>query len=334
MSIQHMQMVFDAEGLDHSEKIVLLAYCNYTDAYGYVWAGVPRISDDTGASASTIKRVRKTLRQRGLLATKRRVDPRTGRSTSNITRINLERLAAMKRAPREYDDNVIEELLFTPENDHPRTTSDLRMGQSDPGADLRMGQSDPGSGVNLTPPEGGVNLTPNPSVDPSASSSSEGSADASGHTIPAEEEEELPSAMKKGAVPSSASAAGVVAARLDIDVEEARAVVERLAEEARRRGRPIQAMGRYVNGMALEDLEQRLSAIRRERAPRQPAPSQRQRQVKCDLHWQYTVPCVMCEREIRDPGMRDALEQTLEIQGAEVRPDLVALLAGVNEPVA
>ncbi|WP_370013313.1 helix-turn-helix domain-containing protein (plasmid) [Nocardiopsis sp. LDBS0036] len=202
MSIQHMQMVFDAEGLSPREKCILLAYCNYTDAHGYVWAGVPRVSDDSGASESTVKRVRKELQERGLLATKRRVDPRTGRSTSNITRINLDRLAAMKRAPREYDDNVIEELLFDAEAAESKNPADLRIVQSDLGPDLRIGQSDPGSGVNLTPPKGGVNLTPNPSDEPSGSSSS-GSADATqASNTSVDEEDETPSAgTQRGVLP-------------------------------------------------------------------------------------------------------------------------------------
>lgn len=64
MTIQHINLVFQAEGLNHSEKVVLLT-------------------------------------------TKRRVDPRTGESIPNLTRINLSLLESMRRAPKEYDDNLV-----------------------------------------------------------------------------------------------------------------------------------------------------------------------------------------------------------------------------------
>ncbi|MFD3685426.1 helix-turn-helix domain-containing protein [Nocardiopsis sp. NPDC058631] len=328
MSILHMQMVFDAEGLNHSEKAVLLAYCNYTDAHGYVWAGVPRVSDDTGASESTVKRVRRELQDRGLLATKRRVDPRTGRSTSNITRINLDRLAAMKRAPREYDDNVIEELGFT-ESAEPQTPSDLRTGQSDLGSELRIGQIDPGPGVNLTSPKGQVNLTPNPSDEPSGSSSSGAASTTPSPVASAEEEEGTPSAGTErwGVLPID-----LVVEATDATREEAAALVEILRPEAKK------SLGGLIRRMAQKgDLDHRLWLLRRQSAP-QARTGGSGRAARCALHVPSPVPCGSCRADLAVVG--DTAQAVIDLytslgpDAATLRPDLarhprIAVLAAV-----
>ena len=317
-----MQSVFDADGLNHSEKIMLLAYCNYTDAHGYVWAGVPRISDDTGASESTVKRVRKELQERGLLATKRRVDPRTGRSTSNITRINLDLLASMKRAPRKYDDNVIEELLFETEEPQTQAPSDLRIGQSDPGPDLRIGQSDPASGVNLTSPKGQVNLTPNPSDEPSGSSSSGGSSTSPAPSGSGEEEDDTPSAPKT----PSATAVDVMA-RTDATAEEAEAVLDAIEDDAEHRNVDVGSLRRYVAGFADRDLNRHLKSVRAQRASQARTGTSRSTagQKMCIWHSAPT-PCQACRIDL-NAGGPDAEEivdlyTSLGSDAAQKRPDL------------
>lgn len=313
-----MQMVFDAEGLSPREKCILLAYCNYTDAHGYVWAGVPRVSDDSGASESTVKRVRKELQERGLLATKRRVDPRTGRSTSNITRINLDRLAAMKRAPREYDDNVIEELLFDAEPAESKNPADLRIVQSDLGPDLRIGQSDPGSGVNLTPPKGGVNLTPNPSDEPSGSSSS-GSADTThASNTSVDEEDETPSAgTQRGVLPMD-----LIVEATDATREEAQELVEVLRPEAKK------SLGGLIRRMAEKgDLDHRLWLLRRQRAAQaRTGASGNGRAARCAVHDPNPVPCGSCRADLAVGGNTGnavvELYLSLGADAATLRPDL------------
>src|SRR5699024_5759836 len=291
-----MQSVFDADGLNHSEKVVLLAYCNYTDAHGYVWAGVPRVSDDTGASESTIKRVRKELHARGLLATRRRVDPHTGRSTSNITRINLELLASMKRAPRKYDDNVIAELLFEDGTPKDSTPSDLRTVQSDPGPDLRTGQSDPTSEVKMTSPEGQDNLTPNPSDEPSGTTSPGGSTTSPTPQDTGEEDDESPTAKK------TPDAAETVMARTDATAEEAEDVLESIEAHAERNSIEIGPIARYVAGFADRDLRRHLKAVRAQRAPqaRTGTPVPRTRTV-CALHG-IQGACPACRTELNLGG--------------------------------
>src|SRR5690606_39277420 len=61
VSIQHIQTVFDADTLTGSEKLVLLAYCNYTDPHGYCWPGIDRIADMTGLSRRGVLKIRKQL---------------------------------------------------------------------------------------------------------------------------------------------------------------------------------------------------------------------------------------------------------------------------------
>src|SRR5699024_6225207 len=304
-----MQSVFDADGLNHSEKVVLLAYCNYTDAHGYVWAGVPRVSDDTGASESTIKRVRKELHARGLLATRRRVDPHTGRSTSNITRINLELLASMKRAPRKYDDNVIEELLFEDGTPKDSTPSALRTVQSDTGPDLRTVQSDPTSEVKMTSPEGQVNLTPNPSDEPSGSSSSGGSTTSPTPQGPGEEEEESPSAEKKPGV----RPVDLIQDLTDATDDDAQALWESIRPNVRT------SPGGLIRHMANNgDLDYRLGEIRAQRASesRTEANQATEADTTCQEHREQ-LPCIVC-----DTAPKPVLNGLLKKYGPIRRPDI------------
>lgn len=134
MSVEHMALVFAAEGLDGSEKLLLLAYTNYTDAHGYCWPGEDRLADETGTSPSTVRRTKKRLIGKNLVKSVRRAE------TSNLTRVNLPLLASMGRQRKAYDDNEMERLSFD------ETASDQQTGQSDlypsQGSDLRTVQSD------------------------------------------------------------------------------------------------------------------------------------------------------------------------------------------------
>lgn len=118
-----MAMVFAAEGLDGSEKLLLLAYTNYTDPHGYCWPGEERLAEDTGTSVSTVRRTKKKLIAKNLVKSERRAE------TSNLARVNLPLLASMGRPRKAYDDNEVDRLSFdTPPSG---TGSDLRTVQSD-----------------------------------------------------------------------------------------------------------------------------------------------------------------------------------------------------------
>lgn len=315
MTIQHINLVFQAEGLNPTEKLVLLAYCNYTDPHGYVWAGVDRIAADTGASPSTVKRVRAALRARGLLATKRRVNPRTGESIPNLTRINLELLESMRRTPREYNDNLVEDLTFDeePPRASKETASDLRIGQSDPRANLRIGQSDPGGGVNLTPPYGGVNLTPNPSVHPSESSSSGAdrsqAADSTSH------------GTKRRTSPPEA----LIVAECGATPEEAAALVDHI----RRQGEAKRSLSGYVRHLVANgDMAERLRRLRAARTaptPRHPAD-----ELRCGLHHTPMSggACSSCAGDIKAGDGQDVVDYYLSLPPEErdTRADLKRLL--------
>jgi hypothetical protein len=136
-----MAMVFAADGLDGSEKLLLLAYTNYTDPHGYCWPGEDRLADDSGTSLSTVRRTKKKLISRNLLRSVRRQE------TSNLARVNLPLLASMARPRKVYDDNEVERLSFgSAEQQAPEDASDLRTVQSDlsgeQGSDLRTVHSD------------------------------------------------------------------------------------------------------------------------------------------------------------------------------------------------
>jgi hypothetical protein len=111
-----MAMVFAAEGLDGGEKLLLLAYTNYTDPHGYCWPSEQRLADDCGTSISTVARQKRSLKAKKLLKSVRRINPKTGEPISNLSRVNLPLLASMSRPNRRYDDNLMQQISF--DNDH------------------------------------------------------------------------------------------------------------------------------------------------------------------------------------------------------------------------
>ncbi|MCX5001019.1 helix-turn-helix domain-containing protein [Streptomyces longwoodensis] len=156
MSVEHMAMVFAAEGLDGPEKLLLLAYTNYTDPHGYCWPGEDRLAEDTGTSSSTVRRTKKRLINKNLLRSIRRPE------TSNLARVNLPLLASMARERKAYDDNEMDRLSFdSPTPPTPETGPDLQTGQSDryprQASDLRTVQSDLDYRSDCS--DGQVNLT-------------------------------------------------------------------------------------------------------------------------------------------------------------------------------
>lgn len=107
-----MAMVFAADGLTGPEKHLLLAYTNYTDPNGYCWPSEQRLADDCGTSVSTVARQKRSLKGKKLLASVRRINPRTGEPISNLSRVNLPLLASMRRPDRSYDDNLMQQITF------------------------------------------------------------------------------------------------------------------------------------------------------------------------------------------------------------------------------
>ncbi|MGW7368954.1 helix-turn-helix domain-containing protein [Streptomyces sp. NPDC054841] len=170
MTAAHMGLVFAAEGLDGAEKLLLLAYCNRTDDHGYCWPGQKRLVDDCGTSAATVKRVKKSLIDKGLVSSVRRVDPVTGEPITNLTRVNLRLLEQMARPKTAYDDNIIEQLTFAEGTLLPakrkkaRTSaSDQVRAQSEPDPDLLMAQDEPTPGSTWA--QARFKMSPTPAQD-------------------------------------------------------------------------------------------------------------------------------------------------------------------------
>lgn len=167
MTIKHIAMVLDAEGLDGPEKLLLIAYCNRTDDHGYCWPGQQRLADDCGTSIATVKRVKAKLIKKKLIASQRRLDPRTGEPITNLTRVNLELLAAMKHRRTDYDDNVIERITFDGNAPLPTKKKKASKGAAQ-APDQVMAQGEPTLGPRMGPtsgqdePDGGVKLRRGP----------------------------------------------------------------------------------------------------------------------------------------------------------------------------
>ncbi len=167
-------MVFAAEGLDGSEKLLLLGYTNWTDPYGYCWPSEDRLVDDCGTSRSTVQRTKRKLVKKNLLRSVRRKNSK-GEPISNLSRVNLPLLASMAREEKTYDDNIIDQITFDDDTqgdpeatlrgtpDHPEPPSDLLTRHSDsypesnrllPGVKMTHVSESQNDSPSLSDPEG------------------------------------------------------------------------------------------------------------------------------------------------------------------------------------
>ncbi|MFD5899801.1 hypothetical protein [Streptomyces sp. NPDC060366] len=110
--IQHMNMVFQADGLSVGEGAFLLACCNHTDDRGYVIASMQQLADEAHMKERTARDNKQRLIKRGLLAAAERYHPKTGARIADLYRVNLDLLGRMKRKRTDYGPTVIEELTF------------------------------------------------------------------------------------------------------------------------------------------------------------------------------------------------------------------------------
>ncbi|MCP3017339.1 helix-turn-helix domain-containing protein [Nocardiopsis dassonvillei] len=311
MSIQHMQIVFDAGGLTAPQKAVLLAYCNFTDAHGYCWPGVERIADMTGLSVSGVKKVRKQLIEATLLTTVSRGKKGGGRIT-NASRINVKRLQKMARPARVYDDNVMPGLGFEEDNEPEETGAKVPEGHTNgsPEAPQRyLGGTNEGTCGD-----------PYPSVDPSADPSGISSSSVSGHAEP----EPAPVPEKK----TKTTPEAIVIERTGCTDDEARMVVDYIEQQGDRRGGRIRSLVWWVTNREERLLLGDLAHVRRHSA----APTV----TECADHHQTMPPhgCGLCAGEIKagDPEDIARLRAHLAMVGEKARPDLARLLGAPQVP--
>ncbi|MGW5569916.1 hypothetical protein ACWEVD_01845 [Nocardia thailandica] len=107
-STRALALVFGAQGLNPSMKLLLMAYADLADAHGYCpTASAARLSAMTAMSASTITRTNRALETRDLLRRQRRTRP-DGSTDISLYRINLPALAALTptETPRWNDDTM------------------------------------------------------------------------------------------------------------------------------------------------------------------------------------------------------------------------------------
>lgn len=127
--IQHMNLVFQADGLSTGEGAFLMACCNHTDDRGYVIASMQQLADEAHMKMTAAKANKQRLIQRGLLASKERYNPKNGARIADLYRVNLELLASMKRARKDYGPALVEELTFAVPQEKP---SSAPRSESDP----------------------------------------------------------------------------------------------------------------------------------------------------------------------------------------------------------
>lgn len=120
MSIQHMQMVLDAQGLSSPEKFVLLVYCNHAQPDGSSWPQLQRVADETGLPLEEVENVRVSLMAKGLID----LNPDIGIPLPYAVQVNIPELEALRRPPRDYGEHDWTEMIGFPDGDPaPKRTS-------------------------------------------------------------------------------------------------------------------------------------------------------------------------------------------------------------------
>ncbi|MFJ4633599.1 hypothetical protein [Streptomyces sp. NPDC088847] len=119
--IQHMNLVFQADGLSVGEGAFLMACCNHTDAKGYVIASMQQLADEAHMKMTAAKANKQRLIQCGLLAAGERYSPKNGARIADLYRVNLDLLTSMKRARTDYGPTLVEELTFSTSQESPRS---------------------------------------------------------------------------------------------------------------------------------------------------------------------------------------------------------------------
>ncbi|MFB6962438.1 hypothetical protein ACFCYB_37020 [Streptomyces sp. NPDC056309] len=196
--IQHMNLVFQANGLSVGEGAFLMACANHTDDRGYVIAHMQQLADEAHMSLRSARDQKARLEKKKLVKAAPRFNPKNGAQIANLFRINLDLLRSMKRQRKDYGPTLVEELSFdeapkeNPSSAPPaKSAAPLPDPPADPPADLAPPPAD------LAPPPadlagtGGAKSAPLllPSSAPSSLSPAAGHAEAPVGTSPNGERE-------------------------------------------------------------------------------------------------------------------------------------------------
>lgn len=178
--IQHMNLVFGAEGLTVGEGAFLMACANHTDDRGYVIASMQQLADESHMKERTARDNKQRLIKRGLLAAAERYHPKNGARIADLYRVNVDLLKQSQRKPRDYGPTVIEELTFAMPGESRR---------SDPPAESAGGAAESAGGAAESAPTPPAESAPLllPSSVPSSLSGVAASQGAAGLPAPREE---------------------------------------------------------------------------------------------------------------------------------------------------
>ena len=98
--IQHMNLVFQAEGLSVGEGAFLMACCNHTNNRGYVAAHMQQLADEAHMSRRSTQDQKRRLVERNLLEVTPQFNPEDGAQLASQLRVNLNLLTSLKRGTR------------------------------------------------------------------------------------------------------------------------------------------------------------------------------------------------------------------------------------------
>lgn len=214
--IQHMNLVFRADGLNTGEFAFLMACCNHTDDRGYVIASMQQLADEAHLKMTAAKANKQRLIKRGLLAAKERYSPKNGARISDLYRVNLKLLAEMKRQRVDYGPSIVEELSFaasqeTPSSDPPSDSD------SPPGSDYDPPPSDYDPPPSDSDGDAGSDSDPLllPSSSPSSLSGVDGEQQESQGSVAGEREAAEPKTNNSTDSPAGVGASNDVAKVMD-----------------------------------------------------------------------------------------------------------------------
>lgn len=263
-----MAAALHVSGISPSERLVLIAYADHADKRGYCWPSVDRLAEITGLSRATVTRANKRLRTLGLIVSIRRVNPRTGEPISNLTRLNIARMRAMRRRPAEPYADLIQEITL-PEDG----TDDSADGDTDDatetGSDQLIHHGEPYLGLTVShTPSHHEPLTSQRNPQKNSSSSPLTDARQSQPSHDQEEEEKI----NKGKTHTPVADLGVEAAirhivdrNIGIDRDGARVIVDSITASMLKRGETVSFWDRYIRRFTDEQLHQRLTDAARAR---------------------------------------------------------------------
>ncbi len=136
-----MAQAIKAKGLSTTEKFIFLMICNYTDENGECYPSVDRLAEDCVVNERTVRRVIKSLCEKGYIRKTERF--KNGVQTSNLYHVNPSKNGCVTESHHiDASQSRIEHTKANPSNFHPDTESGYPDTESEIGVTQSQGGGD------------------------------------------------------------------------------------------------------------------------------------------------------------------------------------------------